>query len=57
MNHYYETTHRNPGDEFPIITAHETLDEAFSFAEAHNIRTVYEIGGCWNVFEKCCLRA
>lgn len=51
--HYYETTHRNPGDEFATTTTHDTLEGAFEFAEAHNIRTVYEIGGSWSEFGRC----
>lgn len=53
MMHYYETSHRKPGDEFATVTAHETLEAAFEFAEAHDIRTVYEIGGTWSEFERC----
>lgn len=51
--HYYETVHYNTGDEFATTTAHDTLDEAIEFANAHGIGTIYEIGGSWSEFGKC----
>lgn len=50
MTEYYETVHLEPGSEFETITAHDTLDEAIEFAEAHNIPTIY---GYLDTFEKC----
>jgi len=52
MKHYYETTH-DDGGQFPIITAHETIEDAISFAEEHEIKTIYEVGGSFGEFEKC----
>ena len=53
MKHYYETNHRNPGDEFETLTAHDTLEDAITFAEAHAIPTIYEIGGSWDEYGRC----
>lgn len=53
MTIYYETYHHAPGDNFATITAHTTIEDAFAFAEAHRIRTVYQIGGSYDEFEKC----
>ena len=53
MMHYYETAHRETGDEFETLTAHDTLEEAIKFAEAHEIPTIQEIGGSWDEYEKC----
>ena len=53
MKTYYETAHYEPGDEFPTATAHDTLEEAITFAEAHGITTIQQIGGAWDEFEKC----
>lgn len=47
---YFETVHTEPGQEFPTTTAHDTLEEAITFAEAHDIPTVY---GFTETFEKC----
>lgn len=52
MKHYFETTHTD-GGEFPIITAHATLDEAIEFAEDNNIENIHEIGGSFDDFAKC----
>lgn len=52
MKIYYETTH-DDGGEFPILTAHETIEEAIEFAEANGIKTIYEVGGSFDEFEKC----
>lgn len=53
MNTYYITAHIEPGDKFSTETAHNTLEEAITFAEAHGIEFIYEHGGNWNEFEKC----
>lgn len=47
---YFETVHIEPGQDFPTTTAHDTLEEAIEFAEAHNIPTIY---GEHDTFEKC----
>ena len=52
MKTYYETTHTD-GGEFPIITAHDTFEEATAFAEANGIEIVYEIGGNWSEYQRC----
>lgn len=52
MKTYYETTH-NDGGEFPVATAHDTLEAAIEFAEANGIDLICEIGGSWDEFEKC----
>ena len=52
MKHYYETTH-NDGNNFPVLTAHDTIEDAIEFANAHEIKTIYEIGGAFSEFEKC----
>lgn len=52
MKHYYETTH-NDGNECPITTAHDTLEEAIEFAEANGIEEIHEIGGSFDDFVKC----
>ena len=52
MKVYYETTHYDAG-EFPITTAHETIETAIEFAEANGINTISEIGGSWDEFQKC----
>ena len=52
MKIYYETSHHDGGD-FPVITAHDTLEKAIEFAEAHDISTVYENGGSYDEYEKC----
>jgi hypothetical protein len=51
--HYYETTHLDPGEEYFTTTAHDSLDDAISFADAHGCTYILEIGGSWNDFEKC----
>lgn len=53
MNIYYETAHYEPGDEFPTATAHDTLEEAIEFAEAHGINYISEHGGNYDDFVKC----
>ena len=50
---YYETVHTEPGDMFPTVTAHETIDDAIAFADAHGIDYITEIGGNWEEFGKC----
>lgn len=52
MKIYYETAHRDTGD-FPILTAHDTLEDAIQFAEANGITTIYQIGGSYDEYEKC----
>lgn len=52
MKTYYETTH-NDGGEFPVTTAHATLEEAIEFAEANGIDLICEIGGAYDEYEKC----
>ncbi len=47
---FYETVHTEPGQDFPTTTAHDSLEEAIAFAEAHNIPTIY---GETDTFEKC----
>lgn len=51
--HFYETSQYEPGDIYTTLTAHDTLESAIEFAEAHNITTIYEIGGNHEEFEKC----
>lgn len=53
MMHYYETAHREAGATYPTITAHNTLEEAISFAESHNIDLISEIGGSYTDYEPC----
>lgn len=53
MQIYYETEHREEGSEFPTITAHDTIEEAIEFAEAHGAEEISEIGGSYTVFRKC----
>ena len=53
MKIYYETTHRDPGSEYPAITAHDTLEDAIIFADAHGIKYIQQIEGAWDDFEKC----
>lgn len=53
MKTYYQTAHYEPGENFPIVTAHETFDEAVKFAEAHGIAIIEEIGGSWGTFDQC----
>lgn len=53
MKTYYETAHYEPGSEYPTATAHDTLEEAIAFAEAHGITIIEEIGGSWDEYEKC----
>ena len=47
---YFETVHNEPGQTFPTTTAHETLEDAIAFAEAHDIPTIY---GDTDTYEKC----
>lgn len=47
MEHYFETYEEN------LTTAHDTLDEAIKYAEAHNIEIICEIGGSWGEYKKC----
>lgn len=53
MNVYYQTAHIEEGDTYATLTAHDTLDDAIEFAEAHGCLTICEIGGSWDEFEKC----
>lgn len=53
MEIWYETAHIETGDEFPTATAHNTLEEAITFADAHEITIICEMGGNWDEFEKC----
>lgn len=50
---YYETTHYDGGSDFPVTTAHDTLDEAIEFADSHGVTLISEIGGSWDDFGKC----
>lgn len=34
-------------------TAHETLEDAIAYADAHGCTLIAEIGGSWNEYEKC----
>lgn len=52
MKRYFETVH-NDGGEYPVATAHDTLEEAIEFADAHGITLICEIGGNWDEWEKC----
>lgn len=53
MEIYYETAHYEYGCDYPIATAHDTLEDAIAFAEANGIDTISEIGGAWDEFMKC----
>jgi hypothetical protein len=53
MNIYYQTAHIEEGDTYATLTAHDTIEEAIAFAEAHGCTTICEIGGSWDEFEKC----
>ena len=50
MQEYFETVHNEPGQDFPTTTAHDDLESAIEFAEAHNIPTIY---GEYDTYEKC----
>lgn len=50
MQEYFETVHNEPGQDFPTTTAHDDLESAIEFAEAHGIPTIY---GLYDTFEKC----
>lgn len=50
MQQYFETVHTEPGQDFPIITYHDTFEEAEAFAEAHGIT---EIFGSLDTYVKC----
>ena len=52
MIHYFQTAHRD-GGVFAVATAHDTLEDAIEFAEAHDIKIVSEIGGNWVEYERC----
>lgn len=52
MLHFYETTH-NDGNTFPVVTAHDTIDDAIAFADAHGIETITEYGGSFDEYKKC----
>lgn len=52
MTTYYETT-ENAGTEYPIIHAHDTIEEAISFAEENGIELIHEMGGAFDTFAKC----
>lgn len=52
MLHFYETTH-NDGNGFPVITAHDTIDDAIIFADAHGIETIEEYGKAFDTYKKC----
>ena len=52
MKIYYETTFHD-GKTYPITTAHDTLEEAITYADLHGVKLICEIGGSWNEFEKC----
>lgn len=53
MEIYYETAHYEYGNDYPVATAFDDLDEAIEFAEAHGIDTICEIGGSWDEYMKC----
>lgn len=44
---YYELAHKD------TLCAFDTLEEAIDFAEKNNIKTIQEIGGSWEEYEKC----
>lgn len=62
--HYYETYKHTPSGE-PLeadgidlkgsctATAHDTLDEAITYAESHGCDLIAEIGGSWAEYKKC----
>lgn len=50
MTHYYETVHTVPGDTYPTITAHETFEEAETFANAHGLNEIYSD---YDTFRRC----
>lgn len=51
--HYYETTHRDTLSDYPVTTAHETLDDAITFADQHGITLISEMGECFDEWGKC----
>lgn len=62
--HYYETyEYTKSGDPLTpdgvdlkgacTTTAHETLEAAIEYAEAHECDLIAEIGGSWNELQKC----
>lgn len=53
MKHYYETSHQEPGQHHPTVTAHDNLDAAITYANTHNINIIYEIGGAWDEYGRC----
>ena len=52
MKHYFETVDRD-GSAYPLTMAHETIEEAIDYADAHGITFICEIGSAWEEFEKC----
>lgn len=50
---FYETAHFDGNSDFPVITTHDDLDAAITFANAREIRRIYEYGGNYEIFEKC----
>lgn len=52
MKRYFETVHHD-GGEYPIATAHDTLETAIDFADAHGIELICEIGGSFDEWQKC----
>lgn len=53
MKTFYETTHFQPGNTFPTITAHDTYENAVIFANENNIDFISQNGGNYGEFFRC----
>ena len=49
---YYETT-RSDGNTYPLTMAHNTLEEAITYADENGIDFIYQIGANWEEYQRC----